>query len=322
MTVQSALSKIGVGKQSAKGSAVANPTFAHGVTSGAVLTVDVQQSLEDHTSGTRVSPAVNRTGVIAGIDFSSRVHAASGGLWILGALGTDNVTGTTPKSHACTVASALPYLTTFGELDGVYYSVQDVKIGDLAIKWQGNEPVEMSASGMGTLLTYPGTFTIGTDDTLAAYMRPAGGTFALDVDSGTPATAKVTGGEITISTPLTEIMLSGTITPDDIVEGKTEVECTFDIVPANLLEWRTIVTGSAAGTTAGPTTVYGSFSVVFTDGTYTLTLASSRVAFTVDFPDSDPGGGAVTLTLAGLCVQPAAGGTPITATMQNLVAAY
>lgn len=321
MAVQSALSKIGAGKQSGKGSA-GTLTYAHGLADGAIMSVDVQQALADITSGARVAPGVDRTAVMSGVDFSSRVHAASAGLWLYAALGAISTTGTTPKSHAITVGTDTPYLTTFGSLDSNYYSVQDVKVGDLGLSWDGNEALQMSVSGMGTVLGFPASFSATTDNTHAAYFRPAGGTFKIDVDTDTPATAAVVSGEVTIANNISEVMLSGTITPNDIVNGRTEVECSFDIVPSNLADWRTIVTGAADGSSAASAPVYGSFECVFTDGTYSLTVAASRVAFTCDFPASDPAGGAVTLSLAGLCTQPAAGGTPLTVTLTNAVSSY
>jgi hypothetical protein len=243
-------------------------------------------------------------------------------MWIFGALGSIATTGTTTKTHVITVGADLPYLSVFGKLESSLYSVRDFKVGDLGLSWSGNEPLEMSVSGMGTVVGYPASFSPTTDDTVAAYMRPAGGVFQLDVDSATPVTASVVSGEVSVANNLSEILLSGTITADDIMVGRTEVECSFDIIPDNLLDFRTIVTGSSGGTTASPTTVFGSFSCQFTDGTYTLTLASSRVAFTCDFPSAEAGGGPVTLSLAGLCVQPAAGGTPITMTLLNTVTSY
>lgn len=322
MPLQAAIAQVGAGKQTAKGSAAANPTYLHGITDGQVITVDVQQDLEDRTTTNRVSPAVNRTGVLAGIDFTGRVHAASAGLWLFGSLGSVSTTGSTTFTHTITSAADLPYLTCFGQLDSNRYSVQDVKVSDLALSWNQNEPVEMSVQGMGTVIGFPASLTPTTNDTFATYMRPAGGTFQLDVDSATPVTAKIQAGELSIANNLSEILLSGSVVPDDVMVGRQEVECSFDLVPNDLTDWRTIVTGTSGGTTASAVPIYGSFSCQFTDGTNTLTIAASRVAFTMDFPSADPAGGAVTVSMAGLCVQPAAGGTPCTVTLVNGTASY
>lgn len=325
--IQSALAQVGVAKQASKGSAATDPTFGHGVTSGTVLTVDVSQDLEEHTTGTRVAPGVNRTGVMPGIDFSCRAHAKSLGLYLYGALGSVATSGPTAGlyTHTFTVGDDLPYLTAFGKLGSNIYACNDTKIDSLEISFNEAEPLEVAVSGMGTTANYGVvTFNPGTDDTIASYFNSAQGTFSVDVDggSGTAATAKIASGSVSISNSLESIMLSGSISPSDIFAGRHEVEVSFDIVPDDLALWKTIATGSSAGSSASAAPVYGNFSIQFTDGTNTLTLASTRVAFTCDFPDADPAGGPVTITLEGLAVQPAAGGTPITATLVNAQASY
>lgn len=324
MAIQSALAQVGVAKQSAKGSAASNPTFGHGVTNGTVLTVEVAQALADQTSGTRVSPGVDRTGVMPGMDFSCRAHSKTLGLYLYGVLGSLATTGAGPYTHTITSGADLPYLTSFGKLGSNVYAVQDMKLDSVGINFNGTEPVEVAVSGMGTVANYAATFTAGTDDTLASYFAAHTGTFSVDVDggSGTAATAKIASGAITINNNLETIMISGSISPDDVFVGRQEVEVSFDIIPDDLAMWRTIVTGTSTGTTAAATPVYGSFSIAFTNGSDTVTLAGTRVAFTADFPDVDPAGGPVTISLAGLAVQPANGGTPVTATLVNTQASY
>jgi hypothetical protein len=322
MPIQSALALVGVAKQTNKATRVANPQFGHGVTDGTILTVEVQQELEGRTSGTRFSPAVNRTAVMPGFDFTGRVHAASAGLWLFGALGAISTTGTTTKTHAITLGADLPYLTVTGRLDSNIYSVDAAKVDTCELSWSENEPVEMAVSGMGCGVTIPATFTAVTDDSFAAYMRPAGGSFQLDIDGTTLAAEKMTGGSVSIANALAPVMLSGALNPDDVFPGQQTVECSFDITPDDMDEWRTVLTGSAAGTTIASAPVYGSFSTQFTDGTNTLTLAANRVAFTTDFPAADAAGGPVSISLAGLVVLGATGGTAFTATLTNTVAAY
>lgn len=324
MALQSAIAKVGVAKQASKGTAAAAPTYGHGVTDGSVLNVDVQQDLDDLTSGSRTSAGVIRTGVMSGQEFTTRAFPGSIGAYLYGALGAIATTGSGPYTHTITPGSGdLPYLTAFGVLDSNIYSVRDLKVDEIGFSFDGTAPVGVSISGMGTVLGFPASFSPTTDETSVAYLRTAGGTFSVDVDggSGTASTARITAGEVTISNNLDPIMLSSSIVPDDVFPGRMEVSCSFDIVPDDLALWRTIVTGSDAGTTVASGPVYGSFSIQFTDGTNTLTLAATKVAFTCDFPDADPAGGAVTLSLAGIAVQPS-GGSSITATLVNSVATY
>lgn len=322
MPIQSALALVGGAKQSAKGSAATDPTYQHGITDGQVLTVEVSQDLESRTSGTRFAPAVNRTGVMPGIEFTCRGHVSSIGLWLFGALGSKTVSGTSPNyTHTFSTGSDLPYLTAFGSLDSNLYSVEDVKVDSMEISWSENEPVEFAVTGMGTNVGFPGSITPTTDDSAAAYLRPAGGSFQIDIDGTTLAAAKVTGGSVSINNNLAPIMLSGTITPGDVFPGQQAIEVSLDVTPDNLNDWRTILTGASNGTTVSAAPVYGSFSVQFTDGSKTLTLAATKVAFTTEFPSADAGGGPVTLSLAGLVVIPAAG-SPLTATLTNGIASY
>lgn len=325
MPIQSALAQVGVAKQSAKGSAEANPTFAHGLTDGSIMTVEVSQAVEDQTSGARASKAVNRTQVMPGVDFSGRAHPKSIGLYTYAALGAVTTTGAGPYDHAVTLADSLPYLTMFGKLGSNIYKVQDVKVDSLGISFSNADPVEVALSGMGTTVTYTGaTFVPVTDESIGAdakYFTAASGTFKLDVDSSTPVTANIQSGEITIANNLSAIPLSGQITPWDIFEGRQDVECSFDVVVDNLNDWRAIVTGSTSGTTAAADPLYGSFEVLFTSGTDELKLTATKVAFLCDFPDADPAGGPVVLTFAGVVVRPSSG-SPLRIDVQNGQASY
>lgn len=321
MPLQSAIAQIGAAKQSAKGSASAAPTFAHGVTDGAVLSLDITQDANERTGGSLGLTDVNRTAAMPAASFTSRAHPKSLGLYLFAALGGKAVTGTGPYTHTITPADTLPYLSLFGKLDSVLTQVRDYKVDTLGISWSENDPLEVSVDGMGTALSFPSTFTPTTDDTAASYFSPVGGTFQIDTDSGTAVTARVTAGEISISNSLEGIPLSGSILPDDIFNAQREITCSFDISPENLDDWRTIVTGTSSGSGVTATVPYGSFSMQFVNGTDSLTLAATRVAFTCDFPDADPSGGAVSITLAGVVLKPS-GGNQLTATLVNGQASY
>jgi hypothetical protein len=320
MPVQSALAQVGVAKQTSKGSAASNPTFAHGLTDGAVLSVDITQDADERTSGSLGYSDVNRTAVVPGASFSGRAHPKTTGLYLFGALGGKSVTGAGPYTHVFTPADTLPYLTLFGKLDATLTKVQDYKVDNLTLSFSENEPLSVEVEGMGTALSF-GTFVPGTDETAATYFTAASGTFKLDVDSGTAVTARVTAGEVAIANALEAIMASGSVAPNDMFNAQREVTCSFDIVPDNLEDWRTIVTGSASGSGITASPVLGSFEIEFTEGTNVLTLAATRVSFVTDFPDADPAGGPVTLTLAGIVLKPS-GGNQITATLVNAQASY
>lgn len=325
MGMQSALAQVGVAKQVAKGTAIANPTFANGVINGTVMTIDVNQSLSAETSGVRVAPSVDRTGVVPGMSLAFRAKAKALGLWLYGALGSISTAGAGPTyTHTITSGADLPYLTAFGTLGGNIYAVQDFKVNTLEIKFKDTQPVEVDVQGMGTAPVIPATFVPGTDVTLDSFFAAHTGTFSVDVDGAgsEAATAKITSGSIKINNNAKTLVVSGSILPDDIVVGRQDVEVTFEAVPADMTLWRTILTGTPTGTVVQATPVYGTFSIAFTNGTDSVTLAGTRVAFTTKFPDADPAGGPVTISLAGLSVQPTGGGTPLTATLVNGVVSY
>ena len=321
MPIQSALSLVGAAKQASKGTAAANPTFIHGITDGAVVTVDISQDRDVRTSGSLSASDVNRTGVMPGFGYSMRAHSKSCGLYLYAALGAVSSTGSTTYTHTITPASTLPYLTTFGQMNSANYAVTNSRVADLSISFEEVGPVTMAVSGMGTAINLAPTFTGTTDDTYASYFTAVSGTFTLDVDSATPAAAKIKAGEISINNNLDPVMISGSITPDDVFNARREIECSFTIVPDDVNDWRSILTGSPAGTTISGAPIYGSYSVQFTNGTDTLTIASTRVAFTADFPSASADGGPVEITLAGIVLKPSAT-NEITVTLVNTQATY
>lgn len=322
MAMQSAIATIGFAKQTAKGTAASDPVYLVGLADGGVFSDEIEQDLADVTSGTRAAPGVDRTGYQPGVDYGQRCYAASIGLLLYAVLGGKSVTGSGTYTHTITGANTLPYLTFFGDLDGTKTSVEDCRIDELTISWDGPGPVEVSVSGAGTDIGFPSSPSATTDETRAAYLSAAGGTFEIDVDGTSPATAKVKAGEITIKNNLDKVQLAASITPDDQHPGRREVEISLTVVPDNLNDWRTTVTGSAAGTTVSDEPVYGSFEITFIDGTNSLELESLRVAFVTEFPDADPSGGPVELELTGLAVLPLSSGEQITATLINSVASY
>ena len=323
MPIQSAIALVGLAKQAAKSSPATDPTFAVGVTDGTVITAEVAQEIEERTSATRISEAVNRTGVMPGIDYSTRAFLKTTGLALFGALGNKSVSGAGPYTHIFTSgADDLPYLTAFGQMGASIYSVEDTKIDSLGLSFEAGAPVTMAVSGMGTTLGFPASFTPTVDESLgASYFTAVTGTFKLDTDSATAVTANIRSGEVSISNALESIMLSGSISPSDVFPGRQEISCSFEVVPDNLNDWRTIVTGTSNGTTASAAPLYGSFEIAFTSGTASLTLAATRVAFTTDFPSANAGGGPVALTLAGVVLKPSSGAA-LTATLVNGQTSY
>ena len=230
--------------------------------------------------------------------------------------------GGSPYTHVITLGETIPYLTAF-ELkgDNTKPVVRDCKVDELGLAWDGNKPVELTAKLVGTVLSFGTTFEALVDELdTVTYFRPAGGSFKLDVDSDTPVTAALVAGSISIKRAAEPQFYSGDIEAGDVAEGFCTVECSFTVVPADLAEWRTVITGTANGAAVAGDPVYGSFEMAFVKGADTLTLAADKVAFMCDLPDADPAGGAAKVELAAIAYRE--GTTPLTAVLVNTHADY
>jgi hypothetical protein len=322
MPLQKRIAFVGLAKQTAKGAAAANPTYGLGVRGGSTLRVEIDQENDGITFASRVSSDDNRNGIVAGAAIQTRLWPRSSGLLLYGALGGISTTGAGPYTHTITPAASLPYLTTFAQLDTEYHKVADCKVNSLTIAWSERSPVEVEYDLMGITATlYTSSWTATNDENGQVRFIPPGGTFQVDAVSGTPATAKVVGGRITINNNLVPIPLSASVLPDDIFEAEAALEVELRLMPDNTTEWRKLLTGAGGGTTPTGSVVYGSFSEKFTiDASNDLTLVGTRVAFLADYPEADPAGGPAELTLTGRIKKPA--GAALTATLINAVATY
>lgn len=328
MAVQKALARVGIAKQVAKGTPATNPAYAFGVRSGSTFGIDIAQEAETRTQFDSLnSPGANRTLATPKLDFETRGFARMIGLLLLGALGAEAaVTGSGPFVHTFTPATTLPWFTLFGDYGGgvEYERISDALLDSLEISWEGSGPAVVKCGWKGITPTWPGAFgTVGTDDSLAAYLRAGGGVFQLDAASGTPVTAPIKSGSVSINNNLDVQEQATTVTPGDIVPSHQQIACSFTLTPAaNFNEWRKTVTGSASGTAVQESPVDGSFNVKFAiDANTDLAFTALHCAFLSDFPDADPGGGAAEVVLEGEAYRQTGGGAALTAVLRNTVAA-
>lgn len=322
MPLSSRIVFTGVSKQTAKGSADANPTYGHGIRSGQVSQVELDQSADELTSTERFNSAALRSGVSNGADFVTRCYPASLGLYYYAALGAVQTTGAGDYTHDITPAATLPYLSQFGRIDSEYFRIQDSKVDQLTVTWDGTQPPELGVRTLGGTLLVGTSWTATTDESTDEFLPTAGGTFSFDGETGTAVTANVVGGSITINNNLSPIVLSTSIDPSDVWEAVQTCEITLRIIPDNLNDWQAVVTGTDAGTAVQATPTYGSFDITFTESaTVSLQLAATRCAFTADIPDGNPAGDAVELTLVGEVLKPA-GTDALTVTVKNQEASY
>lgn len=317
MAVQKAKDYIGVARQWALDSVALTPQFGHGLAGGGIK-VALSQEPDPLTSAYLARAGAYRDKVENGAEYTARAWEKSVGLYLLAALGSVASTGTgDPYTHVFTLGSSVPYLTVFeAKGDDTILAVADCKLDELAFNWEGNQPLELGVKLVGTELSFPATFVADVNEVdTHTYFSPIGGTFKLDVDSETPVTATLVGGSITIKRSAEAKFYSGDIEAGDVAESFCEVEVGFTVVPDDLDEWRTIVTGAADGTSAANSVTYGSFEMTFVYGTHSLKFAAAEVAFICDLPEADPAGGAAEVELSGQCYL--ASGTPITVTLTN-----
>lgn len=322
MAVQKAKDYIGVARQWALGSVALTPQFGHGLAGGGI-TVGLEQEPDPLTSAYLARAGAYRSKVENGAEYTARAWEKSVGLYLLAALGDVSSSGSgDPYTHVFTLGDDVPYLTVFeSKGDGTILAVADCKVDELGFNWEENMPVELAVKLIGTELSFPATFVADVSEVdTVTYFSPIGGTFKLDVDSETPVTATLVGGNITLKRSSEAKFYSGDIEAGDVAESFCEVEIGFTVVPANLQEWRTIVTGSSSGAGAANSVTYGSFEMTFVYGTHSLKFEADQVAFVCDLPEADPAGGAAEVELSGQCYLQS--GTPITVTLTNGHADY
>ncbi len=320
-----AIAAIGVAKQANKATAAANPTFWHGVSSGAMAGFEPEDVVADVTTGLDAPALAYRDQVTLPVGFTTLTFARAIGLYILGVLGNVQTTGEGAiKTHVFTLASDIPWLAFFSELDGWRQRNGASKIDELVFEWDASKPLRITLVAQGCTFALPETITLpDPNEVLGSFFRPVGKDFKIDVDGDTPVAALVSAGRIAFKRSSSADFFSGSITPGDIGHRALEIESDLTVRLATWADWRSIATGSPTGTAAGTVPVIGSYDIGFTAGAdEELLFAASRVMFTATPPEADPAGGPVDLQLKGRNLIAAAGQSPITVTLKNGVVAY
>jgi hypothetical protein len=324
----------GVAKQTAKGSAAANPTYDFGVLSGAQLPDFLtDQGTEEITLDKLTAPGVNRDGFHPSLDFACRGYPALLGALLLAALGADAVTGAgDPYSHTITDATDVNYWTVFGSLGTDYFKMPDSKLDKLTIKWDGPGPIELDTSWLGcdwSWLAAPWTPTTTQRDSNGKYRGGANintlsSHFYIDVDATPAVTAQpVVKGQIDIANNIDQVILAQSIKPSDVPIGERKITAQITLAPSDLLALRRLLTGTAAGTGVTEAEVYGALELYFVGDTnqHDLKISALKSAFHGQFPAPDPKGGHAEYDLMGDVLLPASGAA-MTALLRNAVATY
>jgi hypothetical protein len=312
----------GIARQAAKGTLETNPTFAHGLAGGG-LAVDPSQEPDKLTSAYLSAAGAFRDKIENGFSIETRAFQKAIGLYLYAIMGGLSTTGEGPYVHTITLGSSNPYLSAFEKKYGpMHFGLRDCKLDELSLEWEENKPVVVKLKGMGTVLSFPVSFTPTVDETdTDDYYTPVGGTFKLDLDSATPAVVPVRAGKFTIKRGVETPFFSGAIEAGDANEGACSAEASLTIRPDDLTVWRNALTGATNGASIMTTPQYGSAEVTFVAGSDSLKIAGSHIAFLCDLPEADPEGGAVDCELAGEAFR-GTGTTPLTFTLTNTQASY
>lgn len=332
--INTSIGLIGVAKQSAKGTAASTPSFVHGLTGGQVFKLDRTVESDDVSCGVRAGIDSHIESIVPGADFDTYGYADVLPLYFYAAMGniaSAAASGTGMSGyydHTVTLGDLLPYLTVWGRIGSEYTSVAGCKVDQLEMEFEGNNPLEFGVTLLGIAATlglnaFPGSVDPSCFD---GYFIPTGGTFKIDTASGTPATAPVTQGSLTLANNCTADPLAGQVTPGDVEEGKLSSSGSVTVKPDDMTLYRKLVTGSSSGTTPTAAMVYGSLEWNFThskDSKCSMKITASNIPFTADFPDVDPAGGAAEVEFSfdniGLASR---SDSPVTVVITNQVASY
>lgn len=332
--INTSIGLIGVAKQSAKATAASTPAYVHGLTGGQVFKLDRTVESDDVSCGVRAGTDSHVESIVPGADFDTYGYADALPLYFYAAMGSiasSAASGTGMSGyydHVITLGDVLPYLTVWGRIGGEYSKVAGCKVDQLELEFEGNSPLEFGVTLLGLAATlglgsFPGSVDPSCFD---GYFVPTNGTFKIDTASGTPATAPVTKGSLSLANNCTTDPLAGQVLPGDVEEGKLVSSGSVTVKPDDMTLYRKLVTGSSTGTAPTAAMVYGSIEWTFThskDSKCSLKIDAENIPFTADFPEVDPAGGAAEIEFSfddiGLT---SPSGSPVTVTITNAVSSY
>jgi hypothetical protein len=309
-------------KQSAKGAAATvatGTTFKNPFSGGSIAPVREFDNLaETDSNRDRGVSFTTTSGVEGSPEFY--VRDASLGLWLLGALGADAVTGSTNFTHTITPANTLPYMTMWRNVaNTLYEQYRDCKISTLVIGASAGQPLTATATVQGLQASRLAS------DPSASPAIPLASQYVYNYNDATVtlgggATALVSSFELTIENNVTR-QQTDDFTPYDVVEGTREIDLTFDLIFEDLTEYNKFHYGGVSGTSISASIYTTTADFQFDNG------ANNQVKFSLpsiayqELPvDPDPGGAPITTSIRAVAQR---GASPvITAVVKNQVSTY
>lgn len=308
MALQKRLTKVGLAKQTAKASIAANPSWNLGVTGGSVVSAPVTEEDLNPTWSTRMLEGRERTLVVPGAEYEFVAMPKTIGAYLMAVLGTVATTGSAdPWTHTFTTADDLPYHTLWATLNSnTYHQLKDVKLDELELTWNPAAALRAKAKWVGCDMAFLAAApTGGTDERpgIDGALVATGGQFQVD-----GSTVRVKSGSIKFMNNLDVIRDATKVIPDDVFPGGAGVAVSLTVVPDDLLTFRKVITGATNGTTVSGSPLSGTCSLKWVkDAQHDLTITVNKFYYATDYPEVDPDGGPVEITIEGVAAVAAAG---------------
>lgn len=246
---------LGVGKQSAKGTAVAPSTFIRYREKNINPTIEAEFYPEG--GGGRKEKFGCKTYHKHDGSFSFLARPAASGLLLHALLGADAVTGSGPYAHALTPADTLPWLTIeTGEVKSsnlILERIQDCVVDSARISGRAGRPVEITLDFLGTQASIQSSapsITYEADNPYVFYQ----GTFTINSSANT----FITEFDIEIKNNVGDVQTVN-VYRDDMLPLKLEVDVSFTLKLTNATLYKSVYYGG--GTSVSDTLYEGDFTV-------------------------------------------------------------
>lgn len=313
MGVRSSEGYVGIGKQAAKGTAVAPTKFLR--LSSAESIVQSQEVIEDRTlSGDQELDIIHKIGHNPDGSFQNFARPDLGAFLLAMILGADTISGAAaPYTHTLTRANTIPWLSIERKLTDAE-RIADCKLNQLVISGESGNPVLMDCSFLGVDCSIE-TAASPSYETNEPFMFFDTGSYILD--SG--AVTTVNSFTITVNRNLERIK-TNSYKWDDILETAFDIEVALRLKYEDNAQYKAILFGGATALTD-----------VLDDGSLAIDLTYGAGAdlkqFKIEIPalkhldaekHLDPDPKAVYLDMRSKAVKSAS--EIITATCQNAVA--
>lgn len=330
--------RVGLGKQSAEGTADTQPEFEIPYWGGSIGPAEDRADFEV-SSTLFIRPGAYKTQARWATDgLTLGVFPASSGLPYLLMLGQEVFAAATPNTHTITTIDPNPMWCTFfgqvpaptgGSVSNVRY--EDGVVSAVELQFAAGQPVRMLVEASGKTVTFnsPGTWTAGATEAYTSagpYISSVSPTLKMDVAStpGSTTVTNIVSGSLRVERP---VVWENTtlITPSYRSQSLLTATCSLTVEFDSMNYFRSTYFGGTSGTTLSPIIVSGSLDFLFqqgpTTGTHNLRVQIPNIDYRMSTPVLDTGGGPLHATVEGTMSAPASG-APVTVIASNAQAAY